>query len=128
MIEHILPEDTPVTESIATLQRERFVLPQPPRASRYLFRHALIQEVAYHTQLEAQRRTTHGALGEAIETIYADRLDEFVNVLAFHYGRSDNDPKALHWLVRAGRSGQNAVREPGSPGAVRRGARTCPGG
>ena len=102
VIEHVLADDT-VTESIATLDRERFVVPRPILGEPiYLFRHALIQEVAYQTQLQSQRRASHGAIGEAIETLYADRLDEFVSELAFHYGHSDNDPKALHWLVRAG--------------------------
>ncbi|HEV7663187.1 MAG TPA: adenylate/guanylate cyclase domain-containing protein, partial [Chloroflexota bacterium] len=102
VVEHVLP-GAPVTENIATLDRERFVLPQPAQGeSIYVFRHALIQEVAYQTQLQSQRRVTHGAIGEAIETIFTDRSDEFVNELAFHYRNSDNDPKALHWLVRAG--------------------------
>jgi tetratricopeptide (TPR) repeat protein len=102
VIEHVLP-GTSVTESIATLDRERFVIPRPVLGEPiYLFRHALIQEVAYQTQLQSQRRESHGAIGEAIETLYADRLDEFINELAFHYGHSDIDPKALYWLVRAG--------------------------
>src|SRR5262249_297370 len=68
----------------------------------YIFRHALIQEVAYNRQLQAHRRTTHAAIGEALETIYADRLDELIGDLAFHFGRSDRDDKALYWLIRAG--------------------------
>jgi adenylate cyclase len=102
VVEHVLP-GAPVTENIATLDRERYVLPRPAQGeSIYVFRHALIQEVAYQTQLQAHRRTTHGAIGEAIEIIFGDRIDEFVNELAFHYRYSDNDPKALYWLVRAG--------------------------
>ena len=102
VIERILP-DAAVTESVATLERERFVLPRPLHGEPiYVFRHALIQEVAYHTQLQSQRRATHGAVAEAIETLFADRIDEFINELAFHYGHSDNDPRALYWLVRAG--------------------------
>src|SRR5207244_205506 len=42
------------------------------------------------------------ALGEALEFIYPERLDELVEDLAFHFGRSDNDDKARYWLVRAG--------------------------
>jgi adenylate cyclase len=96
-------KERPVTEGLATLEREQFVMRRPvPVEPSYAFRHALIQEVAYQTQLQSHRRTTHGAIGEAIETLFADRLDEFVNELAFHFGRSDNDPKALSWQVRAG--------------------------
>ena len=100
VIHHLVPDNV---ESLGILERERFVLPQPVQHDpTYAFRHALIQEVAYHRQLQSQRRRTHGAIGEALETIYADRLDEFVGDLAFHFGRSDRDDKAIHWLVRAG--------------------------
>jgi len=49
----------------------------------------------------AQRRVAHGAVGAAIEELYPERPDEFTDALAFHYDRSDNDEKALLWLVRA---------------------------
>ncbi len=95
--------DTSVSESIATLQRERFILPQSMAPEPiYIFRHALIQEVAYQTQLQSQRRSTHGAIGEVIEALYAERIDELVDTLALHYGRSDNDQKARQYLLRAG--------------------------
>lgn len=102
VIEKVVP-GAPVTESIATLEREQFVIPRPTVGEPiYVFRHALIQEVAYRTQLQSQRRVTHGAIGAAIETLFSERIEEYVNHLAFHYGHSDNDPKALQWLVRAG--------------------------
>ncbi len=68
----------------------------------YVFRHALIQDVAYNTQLLAQRRKLHAAVGLAIEALHPDRPHEFVNELAFHYGRSDDDEKAVRWLSQAG--------------------------
>ena len=100
VVHHVVQENG---ESLALLERESFVLPQPTQLEpTYVFRHALIQEVAYNRQLQSQRRTTHAAIGEAVETMYADRLDEMVGELAFHYGRSDNDEKAVYWLIRAG--------------------------
>ena len=101
VLENLLP-DRQLGESLATLEREAFILAQTvcPEPI-YLFRHALIQEVAYQNQLQSQRRVTHSAIGEAIETLYSERLDEFISELAFHYGRSDNDAKAVAWLVRA---------------------------
>ncbi len=88
---------------LATLETEAFIRPLTVLAEpTYSFRHALMQEVAYQSQLIGQRRALHGQVGGAIEDMYRDRLDESIDVLAFHYGRSDNDDKALHWLVRAG--------------------------
>ncbi|MBV9893330.1 MAG: tetratricopeptide repeat protein [Chloroflexi bacterium] len=91
-----------IVSNLVTLEQERLIVPQPVLQRTYLFRHALIQEVAYQTQLQSQRRQFHGAIGEALEVLYPDRLDELIGELAFHYGRSDHTPKALQWLVRAG--------------------------
>jgi tetratricopeptide (TPR) repeat protein len=102
VVERLVPE-VARGDSLGVLERESFILAHAvqPEAT-YAFRHALIQEVAYHNQLQAQRTVTHEAIGEALEVIYADRLDELVGELAFHYGQSANDQKALLWLVRAG--------------------------
>jgi class 3 adenylate cyclase/tetratricopeptide (TPR) repeat protein len=92
-----------ISANLAVLEQESLILPnvEQPEQS-YTFRHALIQEVAYQNQLQSQRRSYHGAVGEALEILYPDRLDELIGELAFHYGRSDTTPKALEWLVRAG--------------------------
>jgi tetratricopeptide (TPR) repeat protein len=104
VVRHLVSRDH-VEESLDILERESFihgvtasVQPDPT----YVFRHALIQEVAYNGQLQTQRRATHASIGAALEKIYADRLDEMVGDLAFHYGHSDSDDKARYWLVRAG--------------------------
>ena len=56
---------------------------------RYIFKHALVQEVAYNTLLLKRRREIHGKIGQAIETLYAERLEEFYEMLAYHYARSE---------------------------------------
>lgn len=93
----------PLESALVDLESERFIEPREriPDPS-FAFRHALVQEVVYGTQLMAQRRVAHGAVGMAIEELYPDRTDEFTDALAFHYDRSDNDERALLWLVRAG--------------------------
>ena len=57
--------------------------------------------MAYQRQLQSQRRALHGAVGVAIEGLYSDRLDELVDMLAYHFARSDDDAKARHYLLRA---------------------------
>ncbi len=68
----------------------------------YIFKHALIQDVAYQTLLSPRRRDLHGAIGGAIEELYADRLDEQAPVLAYHYARSARHDRAIHYALRAG--------------------------
>ena len=66
----------------------------------YTFRHALTQEVAYQGLLAARRRALHTAAGRALEALYADRLDQAYDRLAYHYSKTDNAPKAVEYLSR----------------------------
>jgi adenylate cyclase len=68
----------------------------------HAFRHALIQEVAYLKQLLSQRRRLHVRVADAIGDLFAQRADEYVDIIAYHYARGDDDAKASASLLRAG--------------------------
>ena len=68
----------------------------------YIFKHALIQEVAYGSLFLKRRKEIHEDIGKAIEELYQDRLEEFYEMLAYHYSRSDNLDKAFHYLKLSG--------------------------
>jgi class 3 adenylate cyclase/tetratricopeptide (TPR) repeat protein len=68
----------------------------------YIFKHALIQDVAYQSLLKERRRELHRAVGRAIEEIYADRLAEHAEELAHHFENGDDWQKAFTYLVRSG--------------------------
>ena len=74
----------------------------------YLFRHVLTQEVAYETLPFETRSALHEQIGQYIEEHYRDSLDQYVNLLAFHYERTDNLPKKREYLTRAGEAAQAA--------------------
>jgi len=68
----------------------------------YIFKHALIQEVAYNSLLLRERKMIHESIGRAKEELYPERLEEIYEVLAHHYYRSDNLEKAYHYLKLSG--------------------------
>ena len=68
----------------------------------YIFKHALIQDVAYQSLLKERRRELHRAVGMAIEEIYADRLAEHAEELAHHFQNGGDWQKAFTYLVRSG--------------------------
>ena len=68
----------------------------------YIFRHALTQEVAYSSLLLTKRKEIHGKIAQAIETLYAERLEEFYEMLAYHYSKSENMLKACDYLKFSG--------------------------
>lgn len=69
----------------------------------YIFKHALTQEVAYNSLLSKRRKEIHEKIGQAIEKIYAGKLPEFYEMLAYHYSKSDNPRQAYHYFKLAGK-------------------------
>lgn len=61
----------------------------------YIFKHALTQEVAYNSLLLKRRKDIHARIGRAIEDLYSQRLEEFYEMLAYHYSRSESLKKAF---------------------------------
>jgi class 3 adenylate cyclase/tetratricopeptide (TPR) repeat protein len=66
----------------------------------YTFRHALTQEVAYQSLVGARREALHAAAGRTLELLYANRLDQAYDRLAYHYSKTDQGPKAVEYLTR----------------------------
>ena len=93
---------------LASLQRKEFLYEQPafPEVE-YLFKHALTQEVAYNSVLVERRKALHELIGQAIEQLSHERLEEHYSELAHHYSRSNNTEKAIEYLQKAG---QQAVQ------------------
>src|SRR6516225_7505058 len=72
----------------------------------YVFRHALTQETAYGSLLERHRRAYHGVVGGALEQLYPGRTDEIAELLAFHFGRSDEAEKSVDYAILAAEKSQ----------------------
>src|SRR5215469_13099316 len=95
--------DDELTSMLGDLQLAEFIYEQPSSSDvEFTFKHALTQEVAYNSILGDRRRTLHERVGAAIETVFADRLDENCTEIARHYRRSGNATKAIEYLRRAG--------------------------
>jgi tetratricopeptide (TPR) repeat protein len=80
----------------------------------YIFKHALTQEVAYNSLLVKRRKEIHERIGEAIEELYPERLDEFYEMLAYHYGKGEVLDEASRYQKL---SGSKAARNHSIPEA-----------
>ncbi len=90
-----------VEEHLPLLQQLEFLYEQVAADElRYLFKHALTQEVAYASVLPSRRQVMHAAVGQALEAFYAERLDDVVDQLAYHYGHSAEAAKAVAYLTQ----------------------------
>src|SRR5499426_2538505 len=74
----------------------------------YMFKHALTHDVAYNSLLIQRRKELHRLIAMAIEELYAERLPESYEMLAYHYERGEVWEKALEYLVKAGQKAQQA--------------------
>ena len=83
---------------------EQGLLPEPA----YIFKHAVIQDVAYQSLLVQRRRALHRAVGDAIEELYADRLPDHYGELAHHFFQAQAWPRAFDYLLRAGDRARDA--------------------
>jgi class 3 adenylate cyclase/predicted ATPase len=93
-------------QMLSRLQLGEFVYEQPAVGEvEYSFKHALTQEVAYNALLIERRKLLHERAGAALESMFAERLDDHLGDLARHYSRSDNFSKAVEYLGRAGQQG-----------------------
>jgi tetratricopeptide (TPR) repeat protein len=74
------------------------LLPEPA----YVFKHVLIQDVAYNSLLLRQRRALHRAVGVAMEDLYPKRLAEHYDELAHHFTHGEVWTKAMAYSTLAG--------------------------
>jgi class 3 adenylate cyclase/predicted ATPase len=79
---------------------------RPPR-SRYIFKHALIQDAAYQSLLRRTRQQYHRQVAELFESNFADTAEASPELVAHHYSEAGLPDQAVTYWQRAG---ENATR------------------
>ena len=74
----------------------------------YSFHHVLIQEAVYQSIPQKRRAKLHRLTAETIEKLFADRLEEHYDRLAYHFSRSDEVDKAVEYLLKAGEKARSS--------------------
>lgn len=67
----------------------------------FAFRHVLIQEATYESILIKKRAELHRRIGEIMEEVHAERIEEFAPLLAYHF-YSAGDERSLKYDIIAG--------------------------
>jgi class 3 adenylate cyclase/tetratricopeptide (TPR) repeat protein len=121
ILEKIASPNTSLDRQLASLEssdlvHERCRLPE----LEYIFKHALTQEVAYQTLLAPARKALHQEVGDALESLFRDRLEEFAGVLANHYFSAESWEKALRYSVQAATAAFRVYAYPEARGHYRR--------
>src|SRR5271156_5001247 len=95
--------ESAITPMLAELEKREFIFEQLTADDiQYSFKHALTHDVAALLMLTEKRKALHERTAQAIESLFADRLDAHVNQLAHHYANSANIASAVKYLTLAG--------------------------
>lgn len=118
LLRHVAGQPAPsVDASLERLCNAGLLHPRStPDGPGYGFRHPLIQEVAYASQLKTTRSVSHAAVARAIEQFFQDRPNEFAALLAHHYEEAGevlnaavHGARAARWIGRT--SPAQAIRQ-----------------
>jgi len=71
-------------------------------AEEYIFKHALLRDVAYERVLLKLRRVYHGQVARWLEGAAGERIGEYLGLIAGHYELAGEGEKAVEYLLRAG--------------------------
>ena len=74
---------------------------RPPR-SRYMFKHALIQDAAYQSLLRRTRQQYHRQVAELFESNFADTVEASPELVAHHYSEAGLPAEAVTYWRQAG--------------------------
>lgn len=87
----------------------------------YIFKHVLVQETTYQTLLADKKTVLHRLVGDALEKLFPDRLDEYAARLAFHFEAAGSTVKATHYLLEAGKRAARLGSSQEAAGHLQRG-------
>ena len=81
--------------------------------ARYVFKHALVQDVAYQSLLRTKRQQYHRKIALALEDRFPETIDQHPELLAYHYTSAGvNERAILYWHKAAERAiAQSTHRE-----------------
>jgi tetratricopeptide (TPR) repeat protein len=104
MIQYLAPLEEPVLQNGLGQLVENELLYQrgrPPR-SRYIFKHALIQDAAYQSLLKRTRQQYHRQVAALIEERFPETVEAHPDLVAHHYTEAGNVERAVHYWRKAG--------------------------
>lgn len=100
--------DEELEPMLAALQLSEFIYELPAIGDvEYTFKHALTQQVAYNSVLTERRRAIHERTGAAIETLFAQRLEDHFEELAHHFQLGNDPAKAVRYSGLAAEQAAN---------------------
>jgi class 3 adenylate cyclase/tetratricopeptide (TPR) repeat protein len=101
LLARVMDQDLQALETpLSALQQAEIAFPRRGEDLEYVFKHVTMREVAYNTLVQKRRQELHLQTAEAIASLYPS--DEYVEIVAYHYGKTEDHAEAAVWLEKAG--------------------------
>ncbi len=104
-LETVAPLLTAVRDRELVFRREQSSF---ATSGEYIFKHALLRDVAYETVLLKKRAEFHGRAARWLEAHAGERLNEYDELIAGHYEQAGEYRQAAVYLLRAGKDALQA--------------------
>jgi len=108
----IQTEDIVVSDSLITLRKKELIFNHEESAfantPEYIFKHAILHDVAYESVLLRLRKVYHQQAAEGLIWLSGERVNEFAGRIGEHYEKASDWSRAAEWYARAGRRAQDA--------------------
>ena len=88
---------------------------EPPDAT-YIFRHALVQDVAYESLLRSRRSQLHSRISDVLTGQFMQSVETEPEIMAHHLARAGRIEEAIAYLRKAG---ERAIRRSANVEAIR---------
>jgi predicted ATPase/class 3 adenylate cyclase len=95
-------EDQALKQALAQLVEAEMLYQSSLPSSRYVFKHALIQEAAYDAILKSSRQDQHRRIAEVLTQKFPDLIEKQPELIAHHYTEGDLSDRAVGYWQRAG--------------------------
>jgi tetratricopeptide (TPR) repeat protein len=106
-----LDGEADVGEALAALQEKQLIFEQSPstfaQQREFVFKHAILHDVAYEGVLMRQRRAYHAQVAAWLTAQSGERGAEYAGLIGGHYERAEKRSQAAKWYTRAGRQAQD---------------------
>lgn len=101
-----------VNESLGSLRKKELVFNNQESAfaetTEYIFKHAILHDVAYESVLLRLRKVYHVQAAEGLIWLSGERVNEFAGRIGEHYEKAGDLLNAAEWYAQAGRRAQDA--------------------
>jgi len=118
LLAHILRQPAgQLAADLAALKAGEFIVERDGKAvRRFTFRHIMMEEVTYRSLLSPRRRDIHRAIVQAMEHLYASRIEQYAEQIAWHAAKGELWDRAI---VHNRRAALKAIDRAAHPAAIR---------